>query len=570
MTWGKVYTSTLTFIAACGGSGTADDGVEWTVDSDADESNFSSTNGIHYGTNGKEGVVGYIQLSTSDFTVGKITKIVVEASGNNTPTLSVTVGGEAFGNNQTVTTTNTAYTFTDVAEADDVVVRLAKESPAKKALYIKSVVVTYETGYDPQLAYSEESVIINQDDQLNAPELTFAENFEGAITYESSDEEVATINENGEVTIVGAGTTTITASYIATEDDDWISSSASYTLRVMSPDAPVGISFGNGNVKINGPSVTGEDSYGNTWTITTVCGENAYFGQQNGYSQVGAKNNAVESITFTTTLPDTYTVLEISAIFGGSQGTSGTITLEVDGTSVGGGNLNGKNKVTVTSTSQVIGKTLTIKVTDIAGGVNCYNISYKVIAPVEITMNQYGLKSYAFDKALDFSAVEGLTAFVATGISGDELTMTEVSIAAAYEGLLLEGAAGTYKVPVATTDPAAVSGNMLVGLTVATEVPQVDGDYTTFILANGADGVNWYKLAEDSYTLKANSAYLKLATAQIPASRSLTMVFGDPSGIENVNRQAVNNNQYFDLSGRRVAQPTKGLYIVNGKKVYIK
>ena len=111
---------------------------------------------------------------------------------------------------------------------------------------------------------------------------------------------------------------------------------------------------------------------------------------------------------------------------------------------------------------------------------------------------------------------------------------------------------------------------MLVGLTVATEVPQVDGDYTTFILANGADGVNWYKLAEDSYTLKANSAYLKLATAQIPASRSLTMVFGDPSGIENVNRQAVNSNQYFDLSGRRVAQPTKGLYIVTGKKVYIK
>jgi hypothetical protein len=28
--------------------------------------------------------------------------------------------------------------------------------------------------------------------------------------------------------------------------------------------------------------------------------------------------------------------------------------------------------------------------------------------------------------------------------------------------------------------------------------------------------------------------------------------------------------EYYDLQGRRVAQPTKGLYIVNGKKVFIK
>jgi hypothetical protein len=30
------------------------------------------------------------------------------------------------------------------------------------------------------------------------------------------------------------------------------------------------------------------------------------------------------------------------------------------------------------------------------------------------------------------------------------------------------------------------------------------------------------------------------------------------------------NNEYFDLQGRKVANPTKGLYIVNGKKVVIK
>ena len=574
-TWGKVYTSTLNFTEKCNGLGVADDGVEWTVNSDAVESDFDNEKGIHYGTNGK--AVSFIQLSTSAFTEGKITKIIVEASGNNDPTLSITVGGEVFGTNQTANTSNAAYTFKGSANAGDVVVRLAKASSAKRALYIKSVVVTYETGYDPQLAYSEESVIINQGDQLNAPMLTFADNFEGTISYASSDENVATIDENGEVTIEGAGNTIITASYIPTEDDDWISSSASYTLRVMSPDAPVGISFGKGKVEIDGSSVTGIDSYGNTWTITTETeGEEPYFSQADDHSQVGSKKNPATSITFTTTLPDTYTIIEFSATFAGSSNKAkGLVTLTV-GESTETGNINGNGSVTVTFEPLTIGKTLTVTVTNTEEGINCYNISYKVIAPIEITMNQYGLMSYAFDKALDFSVVEGLTAYAATDIDGTELTMTEVEQAAAGMGLMLEGAEGTYSVPVAIEEPVAVSNNLLVGLTEVTTVPQVHSDdCTTFILAyKESEGVNWYKLDETSYNLKKNSAYLKLNAEQVAGlgngARGLTMVFGsDTNGIENVQRETT-NNQYFDLSGRRVAQPTKGLYIVNGKKVYIK
>ena len=575
MTWAKVYTSTLTFTAACGGTGTADDGAVWTVTSDAEEFDFDQTKGIHYGANGK--AVGYIQLSTS-FTVGKITKIVVEASGNNTPTLSITVGGEAFGNNQTVTTTNTAYTFTDVAEAGDVVVRLAKESPAKRALYIKSVVITYETGYDPQLAYSEESVIINQDDQFNAPVLTFADNFEGAIAYTSSDENVATIDDNGDVTIEGAGTTTITASFVASEDDDWISSVASYTLRVMSPDAPVGISFGNGNVKIDGPSVTGEDSYGNTWTITTDCGEYTYFGQQNGYSQVGSKNNYASSIIFTTTLPDAYTVLEISAMFGGSQGTSAVVTLEVDGTPVGDGSLSNRDVVTVTSKSQAIGKTLTVKVTEIVGGVNCYNISYKVIAPVEITMNQYGMMSYAYDKALDFSAVEGLTAYYASDYNATDmsLTMTSMNVTAAGAGMMLKGEANkTYAVPVATSISDITTQNYLVGLTEPTNVPKMDENgYTTFILSRINNAIKWYMLKEEKYTLKANSAYLRLPADAIPQGQQpVVMDFtGGSNSISTATTTMNSNDLWYTLDGRLLqGKPvSKGIYVNNGRKIVIK
>jgi hypothetical protein len=39
--------------------------------------------------------------------------------------------------------------------------------------------------------------------------------------------------------------------------------------------------------------------------------------------------------------------------------------------------------------------------------------------------------------------------------------------------------------------------------------------------------------------------------------------------IQNI-KQNVNYNVYFDLQGRRIAKPTKGLYIKNNKKVVIK
>jgi hypothetical protein len=48
---------------------------------------------------------------------------------------------------------------------------------------------------------------------------------------------------------------------------------------------------------------------------------------------------------------------------------------------------------------------------------------------------------------------------------------------------------------------------------------------------------------------------------------------GETTGIiemEDVRSQKADVNAVFDLQGRRVAQPTKGLYIVNGKKIVIK
>ena len=46
--------------------------------------------------------------------------------------------------------------------------------------------------------------------------------------------------------------------------------------------------------------------------------------------------------------------------------------------------------------------------------------------------------------------------------------------------------------------------------------------------------------------------------------------FGGETGISTVENTVAKENAIFNLSGQRVMQPTKGLYIVNGKKVVLK
>lgn len=141
---GQNSTSSLVFETKYStGGATADDNVVWTVTSDGAESNFNMDRGIHYGTG--SATVGYIELSTSVIT-GTITQVVVNAStasSVNNATVSVTVGGNAFGTTQSMSSNNTTdYTFTGSASGA-IVVRVAKPSAATGALYVMSIEVTY-------------------------------------------------------------------------------------------------------------------------------------------------------------------------------------------------------------------------------------------------------------------------------------------------------------------------------------------------------------------------------------------------------------------------------------------
>ena len=72
----------------------------------------------------------------------------------------------------------------------------------------------------------------------------------------------------------------------------------------------------------------------------------------------------------------------------------------------------------------------------------------------------------------------------------------------------------------------------------------------------------------DGATIKGFRAYLPVANnVRIAGMR---IVDGDVTRIEGVNAEESHKVDVYDLSGRRVQRATKGLYIINGKKVIVK
>ena len=88
---------------------------------------------------------------------------------------------------------------------------------------------------DPEISFPETEYAAAIGEPFESPVASTIS--DGAVTYSSSDESVATVNPaTGEVTLVAQGSTVITAAVAAT--DTYLAGSASYTLTVTDPNAP--------------------------------------------------------------------------------------------------------------------------------------------------------------------------------------------------------------------------------------------------------------------------------------------------------------------------------------------
>lgn len=82
-----------------------------------------------------------------------------------------------------------------------------------------------------------------------------------------------------------------------------------------------------------------------------------------------------------------------------------------------------------------------------------------------------------------------------------------------------------------------------------------------------ANGVGFYTYT----TTSAPAGIIYLATLGSANYLGLDFEDGETTGVASVGKpQTTTNREFYNLAGQRVAQPTKGLYIVNGKKVIVR
>ena len=184
-----------------------------------------------------------------------------------------------------------------------------------------------------------------------------------------------------------------------------------------------------------------------------------------------------------------------------------------------------------------------------------------------VTITSAGCATYVSNNDLDFTNVEGLTAYKAI-VNETTAKFTQVNTVPAGEGVLLEGAAGTYEVPVTIGVEAwADADNEFIRGT-GEAVPTDAGDgFKNYILSTDKNDENVGFYYAGGAIVPTNRAYLKSTAA---TESRLVMVFeGETTGIKTIDKVS-ESGALYNLNGARVAKPTKGLYIQDGKKVVIK
>ena len=214
--------------------------------------------------------------------------------------------------------------------------------------------------------------------------------------------------------------------------------------------------------------------------------------------------------------------------------------------------------------SNANGKFYLFKMVEVDG--NITHFTSNPLTTITITPAK-SITTYVSKRAIDFSNLEGrLDAYVATAAANGVVTLAKVETVPVGTPLLLKGTAqNEYTVQLASTAIAPTTNLLRAGD--GTTVIGGEGVYD-YILSNGL----WYHASAG--TVAVGKAYLHCEsdpTTTTGTAPSLSMDWGEgTTGIVNVNRETINDNQYYTLDGRRVAEPTKGLYILNGRKVIVK
>lgn len=187
------------------------------------------------------------------------------------------------------------------------------------------------------------------------------------------------------------------------------------------------------------------------------------------------------------------------------------------------------------------------------------------VTTLPVTITSAGYATFFAPVAVEIP--EGVEAYYTEEVGENAVVLTAIEggVIPANTGVILKGEANTYNFNI-TADAEAVVGNKLAGTCASTYVSEdayvlskVDGVVGMYkALKNQEEGASWLN--------NGFKAYLP-ATAGGEA-RFLVFNFGTETGIDELKGENGNvKAEIYDLSGRRVQNAQKGLYIVKGKKV---
>lgn len=545
-------------IGASGGTGSL---TTKAIDLSSNGGNYT----LSFDVKGWTNVEGKIKVSTSDGNQQTVTYSAKMANSFETIELEMT-GGTA---NTTITLATTA-----------------------KRAFIDNIIITQEEGegggsttpkIDQTLTFSGSTFTIEEGESFTAPELTGAMT---TVTYSSSKATVATVNENtGEVTIKGAGTTIITATAAANEE--YNSASASYTLTVNPNIAGVSLPYmletkiGDENFggKANLPSSATQKGLGSDYAASQnynnrlkfdSTGDNLVFKLADSpatlsyYLYSGTNDNKPEGVFTVETSADGENYEALKAY--------NTKEIFVDGN-------NTLNEIHLPLNADVryIRWTYTSKVAGNIGLGSIYITKQGDATTMPLSISAAKYATFFSDKAIVMP--QGISGNIVT-VDGTQANLTEKYVAGdivpANTPLLLSAdEAETYDAPftAATNTPVNADENLLKG-TLTNNAITAPG-YLLYIFANGERGLGfyWQKNSNNGQQVQymAGKAYLQVPTTS--AVKGFRLNLGDTTGITAV-ESTLGNAPIYTLSGVRVNGSLNnlpaGIYIVGGKKVYVK